>query len=52
MFLLGFLPCRTKPRHRLFARPVPFVTPGVAGQIDVIDQNHRSSGGVEAEPSS
>ena len=31
---------------------VPFVTPGVAGQIEVTDQNQRNSGAVPAEPSS
>jgi hypothetical protein len=30
---------------------VPLVTPGVAGQIEVTDQNDRNSGGAE-EPSS
>jgi hypothetical protein len=31
---------------------VPLVTPGAAGQIEVIDQNQRNSGGVPEEPSS
>jgi hypothetical protein len=31
---------------------VPFVTPFGAGQIEVIDQAHRNSGGSKREPSS
>jgi hypothetical protein len=31
---------------------VPFVTPRVAGQMDVMDHAHRSSGGRKGEPSS
>jgi hypothetical protein len=31
---------------------VPFVTPFLAGQMDVIDHAHRSSDGRKGEPSS
>jgi hypothetical protein len=31
---------------------VPFVTPFVAGQIEVIDQVHSKSGGSKREPDS